>query len=83
MDMTTTTMASNRPPKKPPPPDPQRSGKPAPKGKGRAKAPTPKVDDQADQTWQGVTFSDDKMPAFEGKKKQKQRLEDEAEEAMA
>jgi hypothetical protein len=30
-----------------------------------------------------VTFSDDKMPAFEGKKKQKQRLEDEAEEAMA
>jgi hypothetical protein len=84
--MTTTTMASNRPPKKPPPPDPQRLGKPAPKGKGRAKAPTPKVapkvDDQADQTWQGVTFSDDEPPAYEGKKKRKQRLEAEAEEAM-
>jgi hypothetical protein len=82
-DMMTTIMASNRPPKKPPPPDPQRLGKPAPKGKGRAKAPTPKVDDQADQTWQGVTFSDDETPAFESKKKRKQRLEDEAEEAMA
>jgi hypothetical protein len=86
MDVTT-TMASNRPPKKPPPPDPQRSGKPAPKGKGRVKAPTPEVvpeaDDQADQTWQGVTFSDNETPAFESKKKQKQRLEDEAEEAMA
>jgi hypothetical protein len=87
MDMTTTIMASNRPLKKPPPPDPQRSGKPVPKGKGRVKAPmpevVPEVDDQADQTWQGVTFSDDKTPAFEGKKKRKQRLEAEAEEAMA
>jgi hypothetical protein len=83
----TTIMVSNRPPKKPPPPDPQRSGKPAPKGKGRAKAPmpevAPEVDDQGDQTWQGVTFSEDKAPVFEGKKKQKQRLENEAEEAMA
>jgi hypothetical protein len=80
-------MASNRPPKKPPPPDPQRSGKPAPKGKGRAKAPTPEaapeVDDQADQTWQGVTFSDDEPPMYEGKKKRKQQLKAEAEEAMA
>jgi hypothetical protein len=87
MDVTTTTMASNRPPKKPPPPDPQRSGKPAPKGKGRAKAPTPEVvpevDDQTDQTWQGVTFSDDELPAYEGKKKRKQQLEAKAEEAMA
>jgi hypothetical protein len=72
MDVTTTIMASNRPPKKPPPPDPQRLGKPVPKGKGRAKAPTPEVDDQANQTWQGVTFSEDEVPAFEGKKKQKQ-----------
>jgi hypothetical protein len=83
----TTTMASNRPPKKPPPPDLQRSGKPVPKGKGRAKAPTPEVapevDDQANQTWQGVTFSDDELPAYEGKKKRKQLLEAEAEEAMA
>jgi hypothetical protein len=79
----TTTMASNRPPKKPPPPNPQRSRKPAPKGKGRAKAPTPEVDNQANQTWQGVTFSDDEPPAYEGKKKRKQRLEAEAEEAMA
>jgi hypothetical protein len=80
-------MASNRPPKKPPPPDPQRSGKPVPKGKGRAKAPmpeaVPEVDNQANQTWQGVTFSDDEPPAYEGKKKQKQQLEAEAEEAMA
>jgi hypothetical protein len=85
--VTTTTMASNRPPKKPPPPDPQRWGKPVPKGKGRAKAPTPEaapeVGNQADQTWQGVTFSDDELPAYEGKKKRKQRLEAEAEEAMA
>jgi hypothetical protein len=87
MDVTTTIMASNRPPKKPPPPDPQRLGKPVPKGKGRAKAPTPevapKVDNQADQMWQGVTFSEDKAPAFEGKKKRKQQLENKAEEAMA
>jgi hypothetical protein len=83
MDVMTTTMASNRPPKKPPPPDPQRSGKPALKGKGRANAPTPEVDNQADQTWQGVTFSDDELPAYEGKKRQKQQLEAEAEEAMA
>jgi hypothetical protein len=83
MDVMTTTMASNRPPKKPPPPNLQRSGKPAPKGKGRAKAPTPEVDDQADQTWQGVTFLDDEPPAYKGKKKRKQRLEAEAEEAMA
>jgi hypothetical protein len=83
MDVTTTIMASNRPPKKPPPPNPQRSGKPVPKGKGRAKAPMPEVDDQANQTWQGVTFSEDEAPAFEGKKKQKQRLENEAEETMA
>jgi hypothetical protein len=76
-------MASNRPPKKPPPPDPQRLGKPALKGKGRAKTLMPEVDDQADQTWQGVTFSEDKAPVFEGKKKQKQWLENEAEEAMA
>jgi hypothetical protein len=81
--VTTTIMASNRPPKKPPPPDPQRLGKPAPKGKGRAKAPTPEVNDQADQMWQGVTFSEDEAPAFKGKKKRKQRLENEAEEAMA
>jgi hypothetical protein len=84
--MTTTTMASNRPPKKPPPPNPQRSGKPVLKGKGRAKAPTPEaapeVDDQADQMWQGVTVLDDEPPAYEGKKKRKQRLEAEAEEAM-
>jgi hypothetical protein len=64
-----TTMASNRPPKKPPPPDPQRSGKPVPKGKGRAKAPmpevVPEVDNQANQTWQGVTFSDNETPVFE------------------
>jgi hypothetical protein len=83
MDMMTTIMSSNRPPKKPPPPDLQRSGKPAPKGKGRAKAPMPEVDDQADQTWQGVTFLEDKAPAFEGKKKRKQRLAEEAEEEMS
>jgi hypothetical protein len=82
MDLMTTIMSSNRPPKKPPPPDPQRSGKPAPKGKGRAKAPTPEVDNQADQTWQGVTFSEDKVPAFKGKKRQKQQLAEEAEEEM-
>jgi hypothetical protein len=79
----TTIMASNRPPKKPLPHDLQRSGKPAPKGKGRAKAPMPKVNDQANQTWQGVTFSEDEAPAFKGKKKRKQRLENKAEEAMA
>jgi hypothetical protein len=76
-------MSSNRPLKKPPPPDPQRSGKPALKGKGRANAPMPKVDDQADQTWQGVTFSEDKAPAYKGKRKQKQRLAKEAEEEMS
>jgi hypothetical protein len=81
--VTTTIMSSNRPPKKPPPPDPQRSGKPGPKGKGRAKAPTHEVDNQANQTWQGVTFSEDKAPAFEGKKKRKQRLAEEAEEEMS
>jgi hypothetical protein len=80
--MTTTIMSSNRPPKKPPPPDPQRSGKPVPKGKGRAKAPMPEVDDQADQTWQGVTFSEDKVPVFEGKKVQKHWLAEEAEDKM-
>jgi hypothetical protein len=83
MDVMTTIMASNRPPKKPPPPDLQRLGKPVPKGKGRVKAPMPEVDDQANQTWQGVTFSEDEVPAFEGKKKRKQRLENKAEEAMA
>jgi hypothetical protein len=83
MDVTTTIMSSNRPPKKPPPPDPQRSGKPVPKGKGRAKAPTPEVDDQADQTWQGMTFSEDKTPVYEGKKKRKQQLAEEAEEEMS
>jgi hypothetical protein len=69
MDVTTTIMSSNRPPKRPPPPDLQRLGKPALKGKGRAKAPTPEVNNQANQTWQGVTFSEDEVPAFEGKKK--------------
>jgi hypothetical protein len=43
----------------------------------------PKVGDQADQTWQGVTFSDDEPPTYEGKKKREQRLEAEAEEVMA
>jgi hypothetical protein len=79
----TTIMSSNRPLKKPPPPDPQRSGKPVPKGKGRAKAPTPEVDDQADQTWQGMTFSEDEAPVYEGKRKRKQRLAKEAEEEMS
>jgi hypothetical protein len=65
---------------KPPPPDPQRSGKPVPKGKGRAKAPTPEIDDQAEQAWQGVTFSEDEAPAYEGKRKRKQWLAKEAEE---
>jgi hypothetical protein len=83
MDMMTTIMLSNRLPKKPPPPDLQRSGKPALKGKGRAKAPTPEVDDHADQTWQGMTFSEDEVPAFEGKKKRKQWLAEEAEEEMS
>jgi hypothetical protein len=72
MDVMTTIMSSNRPPKKPPPPNPQRSGKPVLKGKGRVKAPMPKVNDQANQTWQGMTFSEDEAPAFEGKKKRKQ-----------
>jgi hypothetical protein len=79
----TTIMASNRPPKKPLPRDLQRSGKPALKGKGRVKAPMPEVDDQANQTWQGVTFSEDEVPAFKGKKKRKQRLAEEAEEEMS
>jgi hypothetical protein len=79
--MMTSIMSSNRPPKKPPPPDLQRLGKPAPKGKGRAKAPTPEVNNQANQTWQGMTFSEDEAPAFEGKKRQKQWLA-EAEEEM-
>jgi hypothetical protein len=79
MDVMTTIMSSNRPPKKPPPPDLQRSGKPVLKGKGRAKAPTPEVDNQADQTWQGMTFLEDEAPASEGKKKRKQRLAKEAE----
>jgi hypothetical protein len=79
----TTIMSSNRPPKKPPPPDPQRSRKPAPKGKGRVKAPMPEVDNQANQTWQDMTFSEDKAPAFEGKKKRKQQLAKEAEEEMS
>jgi hypothetical protein len=79
----TTTMSSNRPLKKPPPPDLQRLGKPVPKGKGRAKAPMPEVDDQANQTWQGMTFSEDEAPAFEGKKKRKQWLAEEAEEEMS
>jgi hypothetical protein len=83
MDVMTTIMVSNRPPKKPLPPDPQRSGKPVPKGKGRAKAPMPEVDDQADQMWQGVSFSEDEAPAFKGKKKRKQRLENKTEEVMA
>jgi hypothetical protein len=64
MDMMTTIMSLNRPPKKPPPPDLQRSGKPAPKGKGRVKAPTPEIENQAEEVRQGVTFSED-----EGKKK--------------
>jgi hypothetical protein len=72
MDMTTTIMVSNRQLKRPPPPDLQRSGKPVPKGKGRAKAPMPEVDDQANQMWQGVTFSEYEAPVFEGKKKRKQ-----------
>jgi hypothetical protein len=76
----TTIMSSNRPPKKPPPPDPQRSGKPVPKGKGRAKAPTPEIENQAEEVWQGVTFSEDEAPAYEGKKKRKQRLAEEAAE---
>jgi hypothetical protein len=63
MDVMTTIMSSNRPPKKPPPPDLQRLGKPAPKGKGRAKAPMPEIDDQAKQAWQGMTFSADEAPA--------------------
>jgi hypothetical protein len=76
MDVTTTIMSSNRPPKKPPPPDPQRSGKPAPKGKGRAKAPMPEIENQAEEVWQGMTFSEDEAPAYEGKKR-KQRLAEE------
>jgi hypothetical protein len=80
--MTTTIMSSNRPLKKPPPPNPQRSGKPAPKGKGRVKAPMPEVDDQANQTWQGMTFSEDEAPAFKGKKRQKCWLAKKAEEEM-
>jgi hypothetical protein len=80
MDVMTTIMSSNRPPKKPPPPDPQRSGKPVPKGKGRAKAPTPEIDNQAEEVWQGMTFSEDEAPAYEGKRKRKQRLAEEAEE---
>jgi hypothetical protein len=79
MDVMTTIMSSNRPPKKPPP-DPQRSGKPAPKGKGRAKAPMPKIDNQAKEVWQGVTFSEDEAPVYEGKKKRKQQLAKEAAE---
>jgi hypothetical protein len=82
-NMMTTIMSSNRPPKKPPPPDPQRSGKPVPKGKGMAKAPMHEVDNQADQTWQGVTFSEDKAPAYKGKKKRKRQLAEEAEEEMS
>jgi hypothetical protein len=80
MDMMTTIMSSNRPSKKPPPPDPQRSGKPAPKGKGRVKAPMPEIENQAEEVWQGVTFSEDEAPAYEGKKKRKQRLAEEAAE---
>jgi hypothetical protein len=76
MDVTTTIMSSNRPP----PPDPQRSGKPALKGKGRAKAPTPEIKNQAEEVWQGVTFSEDEVPAYKGKKKRKQRLAKEAAE---
>jgi hypothetical protein len=80
MDATTTIMSSNRPPKKPPPPNPQRSGKPVPKGKGRAKAPMPEIDNQAKEVWQGVTFSEDEVPAYKGKRKRKQQLAEEAAE---
>jgi hypothetical protein len=40
----------------------------------------PEIKDQAKEVWQGVTFSEDEAPAYEGKKKQKQRLAEEAEE---
>jgi hypothetical protein len=43
----------------------------------------PKVNDQADQTWQGMIFSEDEVPAYEGKKKRKQRLAEDAEEEMS
>jgi hypothetical protein len=50
-NMTTTTMLLNRPPKKPPPraPDPNRSGPPKLKGKGKAKAAMPEKETQANQ----------------------------------
>jgi hypothetical protein len=32
----------------------------------------PKIDNQAEEVWQGMTFSEDETPVYEGKKKQKQ-----------
>jgi hypothetical protein len=40
----------------------------------------PEIDNQAKEVWQGVTFSEDEAPAYEGKKKRKQRLAEEAAE---
>jgi hypothetical protein len=40
----------------------------------------PEIDNQAEEVWQGVTFSEDEVPAYEGKRKQKQQLAEEAAE---
>jgi hypothetical protein len=40
----------------------------------------PEIDNQAEEVWQGMTFSEDEVPAYEGKKKRKQRLAEEAAE---
>jgi hypothetical protein len=40
----------------------------------------PEIENQAEEVWQGVTFSEDEAPAYEGKKKRKQRLAEEAAE---
>jgi hypothetical protein len=43
----------------------------------------PEIDNQAEQAWQGVTFSEDEALAYKGKRKRKQQLAEEAEEEMS
>jgi hypothetical protein len=40
----------------------------------------PEIDNQAEEVWQRMTSSEDKVPAYEGKRKRKQQLAEEAAE---
>jgi hypothetical protein len=76
----------SQPPKKPPPHNPNRSGSPKLKGKGKAKVATPEKETQADQPEASSNYDmsqDEGLPKCESKKAQKCQLANEAEEAMA